>query len=108
LFEKLGVAGSVMPKSRKIKGPPSGEAVASVVARGDAEIGFQQVSELLGVPGVTFVGAIPGELQQDTYFSAGVGSKVTNADAAAALLKFLASAEAAPYMTKAGLAPLAK
>ncbi|NBS56306.1 MAG: ABC transporter substrate-binding protein [Betaproteobacteria bacterium] len=108
LFEKLGVAAQVMPKSRKIKGPPSGEPVAAVVARGDAEIGFQQVSELLNVPGVTFVGPIPASLQQDTFFSAGVGAKVSNADGAAALMKFLASSEAAPYMTKAGLGPLAK
>ena len=108
LFEKLGVAGQVMPKSRKIKGPPSGEPVAAVVARGEAEIGFQQVSELLGVPGVSFVGAIPGELQQDTYFSVALSNKVGNAEAATALVRFLASAEVAPYMTKAGLAPLAK
>ena len=108
LFEKLGAAGQVMPKSRKIKGPPSGEPVAAVVARGDAEIGFQQVSELLGVPGVTFVGAIPKELQQETYFSVALSNKVGNADAAGALVRFLSSAEAAPYMTKAGLAPLAK
>lgn len=108
LFEKLGVAGQVMPKSRKIKGPPSGEPVAAVVARGESEIGFQQVSELLNVPGVTFVGPIPASLQQDTFFSAGLGAKVANADGAAALMKFLASSEAAPYMTNAGLGPLAK
>ena len=63
LFAKLGVADQVAGKSRKVRGPPSGEPVAAVVARGEAEIGFQQVSELIHVPGVTFVGAIPAELQ---------------------------------------------
>ena len=57
LFQKLGVADQIAPKSRKVRGPPSGEPVASVVARGEAEIGFQQVAELIHVPGVTLVGA---------------------------------------------------
>ena len=63
LFAKLGVADQIAGKSRKVRGPPSGEPVAAVVARGEAEIGFQQVSELIHVPGVNFVGAIPAELQ---------------------------------------------
>src|SRR5260370_21465213 len=63
MFQKLGIADQVAGKSRKVRGPPSGEPVAAVVARGEVEIGFQQVSELLHVPGVTFVGAIPAELQ---------------------------------------------
>src|SRR4051812_47359848 len=62
LFKKLGVEDQVAGRSRKVRGPPSGEPVAAVVARGEAEIGFQQVSELLNVAGVTFVGAIPAEL----------------------------------------------
>src|SRR5277367_2424216 len=57
LFGKLGVADQVTAKSRKVRGPPSGEPVAAVVARGEAEIGFQQVAELIHVPGITFVGA---------------------------------------------------
>src|SRR5436189_269743 len=57
LFAQLGVADQVAGKSRKVRGPPSGEPVAAVVARGEAEIGFQQVSELIHVPGVTFVDA---------------------------------------------------
>src|SRR5258706_2648686 len=59
LFPKLGIAEAIAGKSRRVRGPPSGEPVAARVARGDAEIGFQQVSELIHVPGVTFVGAIP-------------------------------------------------
>jgi molybdate transport system substrate-binding protein len=106
LFTRLGIAEQVAGKSRKIKGPPSGEPVAAVVARGEAEIGFQQVSELIHVPGITFVGAIPVELQQDTLFSAAFANSVRQPEAAAALVRFLASPKAAPAISKAGLAPL--
>jgi molybdate transport system substrate-binding protein len=106
LFAKLGVADQVMGKSRKIRGPPSGEPVAAVVARGEAEIGFQQVSELIDVPGVTFVGTIPAELQEETFFSAAIATAVRQREAAAALIRFLASPEAAPAISKTGLSPL--
>jgi molybdate transport system substrate-binding protein len=106
LFSKLGVADQVVGKSRKIKGPPSGEPVAAVVARGEAEIGFQQVSELLHVPGVLFVGPIPAELQQDTFFSAAIATAAKQPEAAGTLIRFLASPEAAPAILKSGLAPL--
>ena len=106
LYAKLGIADEVAGKSRKVRGPPSGEPVAAVVARGEAEIGFQQVSELIHVPGVTFVGAIPAELQQDTFFSAALAHAARQPEAAAALLRFLASSEAAPAISRAGLAPL--
>lgn len=106
LFAKLGVADQLAGKARKVRGPPSGEPVAAVVARGGAEIGFQQVSELLHVPGVSFVGVIPAELQQDTFFSAALGRAARQPEAAEALLRFLASPEAAPAISKAGLLPL--
>jgi molybdate transport system substrate-binding protein len=105
LFQKLGVADQVASKSRKVRGPPSGEPVAAVVARGEAEIGFQQVSELIHVPGVTFVGAIPAELQPGFSFAGALTAKGREPEAATALLKFLASQEAAPVILKAGLAP---
>ena len=107
LFAKLGVADQVAGKSRKIRGPPSGEPVAAVVARGEAEIGFQQVSELIHVPGVSFVGAIPAELQEGTFYSAAVAAAVTQPEAAGALIRFLASPAAASAISNAGLAPLA-
>src|SRR2546427_2712079 len=106
LFAKLGVADQVAGKTQKVRGPPSGEPVAAVVARGEAEIGFQQVSELINVPGVTFVGAIPAELQQDTFYSAALANAVKQPEAATALIHFLASPQAAPAISKAGLAPL--
>src|SRR5216117_2204931 len=82
LFAKLGVAEQVAGKSRKVRGPPSGEPVAAVVARGEAEIGFQQVAELIHVPGITYVGTIPAELQQDTFFSAALGNAARQPEAA--------------------------
>jgi len=105
LFAKLGVAEQVAPKSRKVRGPPSGEPVAAVVARGEAEIGFQQVSELIHVGGVSFVGTIPAELQPRFSFAGALTSTVRQPEAAAALIRFLASPEAAPVIRKAGLAP---
>ena len=60
---EFGIADEVAGKSRKVRGPPSGEPVGAVVARGEAEIGLQQVSELIHVPGITFVGAIPAEVR---------------------------------------------
>lgn len=106
LFAKLGVADQLAGKTQEVRGPPSGEPVAAVVARGEAEIGFQQVSELLHVPGVSFVGVIPAALQPDTFFSAALGPAARQTEAAEALLRFLASPEAAPVIAKAGLLPL--
>jgi molybdate transport system substrate-binding protein len=105
LFAKLGVADQVAGKSRKIRGPPSGEPVAAVVARGELEIGFQQVSELIHVTGVIFVGAIPAELQPGFSFAGAITSAARQPEAARALLRFLASPEAASTILKAGLTP---
>jgi molybdate transport system substrate-binding protein len=105
LFAKLGVADQVARKSRKVRGPPSGEPVAAVVARGEAEIGFQQVSELIHVAGVTFVGALPAELQPGFSFAGAITTAARQPDAALALLRFLGSADAASTILKNGLTP---
>jgi molybdate transport system substrate-binding protein len=107
-FSKLGVADQIAGKSRKIRGPPSGEPVAAVVARGEAEIGFQQVSELIHVPGITFVGPLPNEVQQMTFFAGALTAQAQQPEAGNALIRFLSSPEAAPVITKAGLAPLSE
>lgn len=106
LFQKLGIADQVAARSRKVRGPPSGEPVAAVVARGEAEIGFQQVAELIHVPGITFVGALPAEVQPMFSFAGALTKTAKEPDAARALLAFLSSREAAPAITKAGLMPL--
>jgi molybdate transport system substrate-binding protein len=105
LFAKLGVADQIAGKSRQVRGPPSGEPVAAVVARGEAEIGFQQVSELINHPGITFVGAIPDELQPMFSFAGALTSTVKQPEAAGELIRFLASSQAAPVIAKAGMMP---
>ena len=106
LFAKLGVKDQVARKSQKVRGPPSGEPVAAVVARGEAEIGFQQVSELIHVPGVTFVGPLPAELQPGFSFAGAITNSARQPEAALALLRFLSSPEATSVITKNGLAPI--
>lgn len=106
LFAKLGVADQIASKSRKVRGPPSGEPVAAVVARGEAEIGFQQVSELIHVPGVTFVGTIPAEVQKVTVFAAVLTRSAKEPEAASALIRLLTSAEADGVVLRAGLTPV--
>lgn len=107
LFAQLGIAEEIAGKSRKIRGPPSGEPVAAVVARGEAEIGFQQVAELIHVPGITFVGALPAEVQPLFSFAGVLTQTVQQPEAASALLRFLASSEAVAVIAKGGLLPIA-
>ena len=103
LYQRLGIADEVMSKSRLIGG---GERVGAVIARGEAEIGFQQLSELLPVPGIDHVTALPPEVQKVSLFSAGVALSTRDADAAHAIIKFLASPEAARAITNSGLEPI--
>ena len=105
-FKKLGVAEQVAGKSHKVRGPPSGESVASFVAKGGAEIGFQQVAELINVPGADFVGTVPAGIQPPAFFVGLLTANTKQPDAAVALLRFLSSEQAAPVISKAGLKPL--
>lgn len=105
LFPKLGIADAIAAKSRKVRGPPSGEPVAAVVARGEAEIGFQQVSELIHVNGVTYVGPLPANLQPGFTFAGARTRQSKEPEAATELLRFLSSARAEPVLAAAGLAP---
>jgi molybdate transport system substrate-binding protein len=107
LFPKLGIADQITSKARKVRGPPSGEPVAAVVARGEAEIGFQQVAELIHVPGIAFAGTLPADVQPKTFFAGALTSSVREPEAASALVRFLASSEAAPAIAKVGLMPVA-
>ena len=102
MFEKLGIADAMKDKARKIPATPVGE----IVARGDAEIGFQQVSELLPVQGIDIVGQLPSELQKVTVFSAGIASVSKEPDAGKALIKFLASPTASAVIIKSGMEPI--
>ncbi|MGF6598703.1 molybdate transport system substrate-binding protein [Paraburkholderia sp. GAS448] len=102
LFRKMGIEDELRPKAHMIPRIP----VGSVVASGDYELGFQQVSELLPVPGVTFVGKIPESLQSVTRFAAGIPVGAQHPQEAKALLEFLSSPEAAPEVAKTGLDPV--
>jgi len=102
MLKKMRIEDQVLPKSRKI----SGEKVGAVVARGEAEIGMQQVSELMAVPGIVFVGKLPESLQQYTVFSAGVATSAKNPEGARALIWFLArSPEVHQVLSRNGLEP---
>jgi molybdate transport system substrate-binding protein len=103
LYQRLGIADQVMSKSRLIGG---GERVGAVVARGEAELGFQQMSELLPVPGIDHVTPLPAEVQKVSLFSAGIAQTTSDANAARAVIEFLASAEAAQAIVKSGLEPV--
>jgi molybdate transport system substrate-binding protein len=105
-FKKLGVAEQVAAKSHKVRGPPSGESVAAFVAHGGAEIGFQQVAELINVPGADFVATVPAGIQPSAFFVGLLTANTKQPEAAVALLRFLSSEQAAPVITKAGLKPL--
>ena len=102
LFQRLGIADQLMGKSQRIER----ERVGAVVARGEAEIGFQQISELLPVAGIDYVGPLPAEVQRITVFSAGVAADTKSPEAARALIRFFMSPEAARVMTKSGLEPM--
>src|SRR5436190_9243864 len=93
VFERLGIAAEVAPKARLAAGGPNGR-VSVLVSSGQAEIGFQQVSELMSNPEVEVVGMLPPDLQQITTYSAGVTANAKQPDAAKALIRFLASPQA--------------
>lgn len=102
VFEKLGIAGEL---KGKLKQTPSGVFVGTLIASGETEVGFQQISELAHFAGIDYVGPLPGELQRMTVFSAGIHAAATQADAARALVKFLTAPAAAPVIRKHGLEP---
>ena len=101
LFKRMGIAEGIKSKVKQVQGEPAG----GVVARGEAEIAFQQVSELLPVPGIDFVGPLPADIQQITVFSAGLHVAAKQPDAARALVKFLTAPAAAPVIRKKGMEP---
>ena len=102
LFPRLGIFDQIKGKSRMIPAEPVGK----VVTRGEAEIGFQQMSELFPIAGIDIVGPLPPALQKFTVFSAGVVAGSKNPQAAKALLRYLASPSAAPVITKSGMEPV--
>jgi len=102
LFRNIGIADQINGKiTRLAPGASPGEAVA----RGEGDIGFTQVSELLAVKGIDYLGPVPADVQQVTTFSAGLNKNAPQPEAAKALLKFLTSPAAATILKKTGLEP---
>src|SRR5438270_525544 len=91
LLDKLGIAAEVKPKAKLIPGG----SVAEHIARGEAELGIHQISEILPVKGVVLVGPLPAEIQNYTVYAAAIGAQAKESDAAKALLKTLTSPAAA-------------
>jgi molybdate transport system substrate-binding protein len=101
LFPQLGIADPMKGKSTSIAGP-----VGPVVARGEAEVALAQISELLPVRRIDYVGPLPSEIQLVTVFSGAIAVSAKEPEVAKALLRFLASPAAAPAIVKSALEPM--
>jgi len=99
LFEKMGIADAIKAKTTQITGVPVGE----LVARGDAEIGFQQVPEILPVKGIDYLGPLPADVQSVTTFSTAIHTDAKAGEAAAAWVKYLTAPAATEVIRKHGL-----
>ena len=102
VFEKLGIADQV---KGKLKQTPSGVFVGTLIATGETEVGFQQISELVHFDGIDYVGPLPGDLQRMTMFSTGIHAGAKQAEAARALVKHITAPAAAQVIRKHGLEP---
>src|SRR5579871_3908568 len=103
MFKKLGIEDEMKDKARMIPATPVGE----IVAKGEAELGFQQISELKPVAGIDIVGPLPADLQKITIFSAGIATASKEPEAGKALVKFLSSPAASAEIVKSGMEPIA-
>jgi molybdate transport system substrate-binding protein len=102
IYPRLGIADVMMPKSHLTTG---GVRTGAVVARGDADVCCQQISEMLPVEGIAHITPLPPELQKVSYFAAGVGVNSPDKAVAQQMIDFLASAAAAAAIRKSGLEP---
>jgi len=102
LFQRMGIADEIKPK---LKQTPPGVPVGTIIASGEAEIGFQQVSELIHVAGISYIGPLPADIQHITVFSGGIHTGAKQAEQAKALVKFITAPAAVPVIKKHGLEP---
>ena len=103
LFERWGIADRIKDR---IVTPPPGTPVGSLVAKGEVALGFQQLSELIHVPGLSIVGPLPPAIAIDTVFSAAVCQGSSRADGVRAFLAYMASPETAEAKRRQGMSPL--
>ncbi len=102
LFERMGIADQIKPKLKQV---PSGVRIGSVIVSGEADIGFQQISELIHSPGLDYIGPLPSEVQKITVYSAGIHSRAKQPEAAKALVKSLTALTAEMVIKKHGMEP---
>ncbi len=103
VFQQLGIAQQL--KGRIVQ-PPSGAQIGEMLARGEADLGFQQVTELMHAKGFVYLGPLPAEVQNYTVWSSAVHVGATQAEAARAFIRALAAGDAAPALRKTGLEPM--
>ena len=101
VVERLGIAEALSAKTIRVEGQP----VGAVVAKGEAEIGMQQVAELLPVAGIDFVGPLPDDLQKIIVYVAAIPATAKNPEVAQALVKYLSSEAAVSVFKKKGMDP---
>ena len=101
LMQRLGIADELKDKIKLVDGVP----VAELVAKGEIEIGMQQINVILPVAGIDYVGPLPSELQGYVVFAAGILAVSKAPEAARAMAKFMAAPEAAPLIRKSGMEP---
>lgn len=102
LFQRLGIAAELGARAKQVKGVPIGE----LVAKGEADIGFQQVSELLPVAGIDVIRDLPPGIEKVETFATGLHAKAPSPAMAREFVRHLKSAEAAPVLSRTGLEPL--
>ena len=102
LFPQLGIAEEMSVKAKKI----FSERVGTILMRNEADLGFQQMSELLPIQGIKILGDLPPEAQRPFFFSAGIGSDTKKEEQARHLIEFLASTDVADQISKTGLKPV--
>jgi molybdate transport system substrate-binding protein len=102
LIDRMGISAAVKPK---MKQTPSGVRIGTLIASGEVEIGFQQISELIHEPGVDYLGPLPADVQKITIYSAGISDGAKEIDVAKALVKMITAPDAAPVIKQHGMEP---
>ena len=102
LIERFGIADQMKPKLKQV---PTGARMVTIIATGEAEIGFQQISELIRAPGVDYIGPLPPEIQKITVYSAGIHARAKQPEAAKALVQALTASDAAAVIKHHGMEP---
>ena len=102
LLKKMGISEQV---AAKVKQPTAGTEVAALLARGEVDLGFAQVSEFLNVPGLVDLGPLPASIQNFTIYAIGMHAAAPTPDAAKDLVRYLRAPEAVPAIRKMGMEP---